>query len=281
MPRNNSNCVPEGEQFSVSCIVFNPHDNFTNLSVSWFKSTTANMSNSEMIHTSITMAMVGIPMGNCRISQNLYRDQFFVQISNFTASNDGYYWCQMSINNTFVQPSHHAFFYSSPTNCDIRHQYFRSANLDECECARYLNISSAHSLMAVTSTTISSATTLIHHETKFNTIAKKSPTVSSQSDSLALTTTATRYKIQTAATSKTSSLATTRLSTIALTVASTQQEIPIIKRSRPLVTYYVAASLSAVVLTLGALVIVLSIMYLCKFRRREPSKFYSLIVFIN
>lgn len=59
------------------------------------------------------------------------------------------------------------------------------------------------------------------------------------------------------------------LSRESLAVTTTVGEI-----SRPLITHYVTGSLSALVLLLGALVIVLLMMYLCKFRKRKPSKYF-------
>ena len=37
VPRNESNCVVEGRQLSLNCIVNNPQDNFTDLTVRWFR----------------------------------------------------------------------------------------------------------------------------------------------------------------------------------------------------------------------------------------------------
>ena len=55
---------------------------------------------------------------NC--SHELYRDTFFLTIPNFTQYKNGYYWCQLSINNTLVQPSHQAQF--SAGNCSTMNQ---------------------------------------------------------------------------------------------------------------------------------------------------------------
>lgn len=37
-PRNDSNCIPEGDQLPLNCIIHNPRKAFTNLSVRWFRS---------------------------------------------------------------------------------------------------------------------------------------------------------------------------------------------------------------------------------------------------
>ena len=78
---------------------------------------------------------------NC--SHELYRDTFFLTIPNFTQHKNGYYWCQLSINNTLVQPFHQAHF--SAGNCSIMNQpYYRLANLrlNENRCANYLDTES-------------------------------------------------------------------------------------------------------------------------------------------
>ena len=55
VPRNDSNCVPENGQFILNYIVYNPRDNFTDLTVRWFRSmdTTRDTSSTEAIATSI------------------------------------------------------------------------------------------------------------------------------------------------------------------------------------------------------------------------------------
>ena len=40
VPRNDTFCVPEGDQVDLHCVIINPHDNFANLTVTWFRSTT-------------------------------------------------------------------------------------------------------------------------------------------------------------------------------------------------------------------------------------------------
>ena len=141
VPSNDSICVPEGGQLPLNCIIYNPHDMFTNLTVTWFKSTTEDMSSYE----SITMASQGYrfisitgsvsmnPTGNC--SLELYRDSFILITNNFTTNDNGYYWCQFAINTTYAQPSHHAWFYAG-TICNP-YAYFRLTSSNELQCAEY------------------------------------------------------------------------------------------------------------------------------------------------
>lgn len=103
--------------------------------------------------TTLSNSMTDLPVENC--SRDLYRDNFDIRINHFNTSDSGYYWCQMSINNTYVQPSDHAFFCAS-TNCHDsdfqRLPYFRLAIQGEHTCARYLKVSSESPSMEVVST---------------------------------------------------------------------------------------------------------------------------------
>ena len=117
VPRNDTFCVPNGEQVNLLCGIFNPHDNFTNLTVTWFRSTTEDTSIVHEIPTTSNeynftkfISANSLSVINC--SHELYRDRFSLTILRFTQHNNGYYWCQLSINNTLVQPSHHRTHFS-------------------------------------------------------------------------------------------------------------------------------------------------------------------------
>ena len=221
VPRNDTFCVPEGEQVYLLCAIINPHDSFTNLTVTWFRSTTDDTSIFDEIPVTSKEYTLGTFISNrgdnllsvINCSRAVYRDTFSLAILNFTQNKNGYYWCQISINNTLVQPSYHAQL--SVGECSITNQpYYRLANLNENQCAQY---------------------------------------VATESDAGLITTYGS---------SETSSVSSsTRLSSV------TQQEK---ESDKPII--YVAGSLSALVLVFGALVIVLSILYLCRFRNKETSK---------
>ena len=276
IPKNEVNCVPEGESLTLTYIIFNPHDNFTNLTVTWFRSIEDDITSTFEIlstdyydhHSSSTVPVeqnLVPPVTNC--SLDIYRDTFSITLNSFTGNESGYYWCQMSINNSYVQPSHRAFFYINATNCsDTCYPYFRPAVSNEPKCANTSSVPlpvviTSKSLSLIRTPVFSSKMTII---STTNTLTTKSLTIS-----LAMTATVTQHEKSTAVSSMTLA---TRLSTAALTMTSTDLEKEISSEvSRPLITYYVAGSLSAVVLILGTLVIVLSIMYLCKFQRRKTS----------
>ena len=149
VPRNETFCVPNGEQALLNCVIFHPRDNFSNLTVTWFRSTTEDMSAfDEIPATSEEYRFINFFSGivdnslsliNC--SHELHRDTFSLTILRFTLQKNGYYWCQLSINNTLVQPSHRAHL--SAGNCSITNQSYlihRLANLrlGENKCAKYV-----------------------------------------------------------------------------------------------------------------------------------------------
>ena len=144
-----NNCVPEGRQFNLNFIIYNPHDNFTNLTVRWFRNTAATVN--MLIDDELSTTMLGdFPLsiheltGNC--SSDLYRDTFMLSIVNFTIDQNGYYWCQLVINDTYhAQPSTGAWFYAdvfNSTHCNRSQHYFKLATSNEEQCAQFINATS-------------------------------------------------------------------------------------------------------------------------------------------
>ena len=149
IPYNDDVCVPDGQQVTLTCFIINPHDNSTNLTVTWFRGTTKDISRATVIATNseghnFTTLISGtvldvLPTHNC--SRQLYRDSTFLKIKNFTRDREGYYWCQLVINNKLTQPSHRIRsiqLYAGICN-STDYQYFRSANQTESQCAKYVN----------------------------------------------------------------------------------------------------------------------------------------------
>jgi hypothetical protein len=268
VPRNDTFCVPDEEQVTLICAIVNPHDNFTNLTVTWFRSTTEDMSTFDEIPTTsegytfftFVSNEVDDSLSVINCSHELYIDRFSLTINSFTGQKNGYYWCQLSINDTLVQASHRAQF--SVGECNIMNFYYRLAkfNLNENQCALYVATVADAGLTStykVSDTSDFSVTSLTESSTT-------SPSVTQQENET------NKTFIHVATESDTES--STRLSSV------TQQE----RESDKPITY-VAGSLSALVLVFGALIIVLTILYLCKFRNREPSKSQSsmLVLAIN
>ena len=103
-----------------------------------------------------------LPTGNC--SFDLYRDIFSLIIDPFTRDRNGYYWCQLAINDTYAQRSHHAFFYTGEFNSTVcslslAYQYFRLALSSETVCAHYHNaINPSITIFSTSTSTISPLT---------------------------------------------------------------------------------------------------------------------------
>jgi hypothetical protein len=141
VPRNNSSCIPEGDQLPLNYIVHNPRDAFTNLSVQWYRSRDmsavaediADIQSTDYIFFSYIPRMSNLQR-NCT-QGTLYADTFSLIIENFITDKNGYYWCQILINGSFTQPSQRAWFYAAGNNSCVRQDpYFRSVR-DQAQCA--------------------------------------------------------------------------------------------------------------------------------------------------
>ena len=143
-PHNGSNCVHEGTQVSLTYFILNPHDNFTNLTVKWFKANNVSQYESTLDSEAITdsqgdyqfYAVNSTRNTSLRVSCNigpLYRDMFSLIINNFTSEKNGYYWCQIFVNNSGSQPSQYAWFYAADnSSCMRRNSYFVPVNPPNC-----------------------------------------------------------------------------------------------------------------------------------------------------
>ena len=232
----------------LHCVINNPHDNFTNLTVTWFRSTTEDMSEfdeipatSEEYRFSNFISGSSLSLINC--SHEIYRDTYSLLILHFTQHNNGYYWCQLSINNTLVQSSRRAHF--SVGDCNITNQgYYRLANLrlGENRCAKYVATESDTGL-----------TTKLNYE---------SPRIFSVTSSLTQLSSVTVQNVATESDSESS----TRLSSV------TQQE----KESDRLITY-IAGIFSALLLIalLGVLALALSFASYVHYQRKKTSKLHE------
>ena len=79
-------------------------------------------------------------IGNCTKSNgHLYRDTFSLIINNFTSDKNGYYWCQIFVNNSISQPSQYAWFYAADSSSCTQQSYFEIASKSEIECAVFQN----------------------------------------------------------------------------------------------------------------------------------------------
>ena len=102
----------ERSPIALNFIIYNHHDNFTNLTVRWFRNdnmSRATSSNEEISHIQNEYILFqdnasnpSLTIGNninCPAGP-LYRDFYF------SSDKNGYYWCQIVVNNSISQPSH-------------------------------------------------------------------------------------------------------------------------------------------------------------------------------
>ena len=158
---NDSNCVPENEQFTLQYIVYNLRDPFTNLTVRWFRSmdVTRAISSTEVITTNILggYADSSNVVTNSTFDTNctrglLYKDTFFLVIHNFTTDKDGYYWCQIVVNDSYLQLSQYAWFYAADSSSCKREYHFMTAPKSEIQCAE--NYTDTYTVITETTNTI-------------------------------------------------------------------------------------------------------------------------------
>ena len=92
-----------------------------------------NIQSTEYIFRNHTQGMT-ILQRNCTQGR-LYADTFALIINNFTTNKNGYYWCQIFINDSFLNPSQHTWFYAKEnTSCTQQDPYFRAIP-DRAQCA--------------------------------------------------------------------------------------------------------------------------------------------------
>ena len=141
VPRNETNCVPEGRQIVFNFIVINPHDNFTNLTVKWFRN--ADVTRAAALTEEITYIQnqyqlfhypsytPSVTIQDCTIGP-LHRDTFILLIYNFTSDNNGYYWCEIVVNGSVSQPSQYAWFYAADSSLCPLQSHFKQASIPAC-----------------------------------------------------------------------------------------------------------------------------------------------------
>ena len=194
IPQNNSNCFPEGTPISLQYIIYNPHDNFTNLLVRWYRNgnlTRASTSTNEIVasqgdyelHQNSAIEEARLNSENCSDGP-LYRDTFFLHIYNFTSHNNGYYWCQIIVNDSVLQPSQYAWFYADDSNsCAQTLSHFKNAPEPDRYYAEYhINEQTVYPISLTNSAAITS-----HHKSPTKSISLTTPPTSSTPLTIAVT----------------------------------------------------------------------------------------------
>ena len=127
--------------------------------MTWYRSTTGGRLRHEPLSDSLEEYQYrayhsltqSVMLTNC--SLNIYRDVYSIVIHNFTKEKNGYYWCQLAINNTNTQPSYRAWLYSDQTCDNSIYPYFRLGSLNEIQCAQYVSKTFPEPLTTPTSVT--------------------------------------------------------------------------------------------------------------------------------
>ena len=226
---------------SLTFAVFNPHDPFTNLTVKWFRSddvTTHTSTRKELINSSDQYQHIrrnvteAEDMDNNCCNSSIYGDDFTLAVLNFTSDMNGYYWCQIVVNNTVAQPSQYVRIYAADdSSCTQPVRIFLQTS--EPECAMFHDETSP---TAVIYTSYPPDTYEI------------SPTLSNM-----LPRTSAAFSVSTTST------VTNHASTLL-----TQPETGGMDQ-----TAYVAGSLGAFVVLLASVVIVLLLLFVCKGQKKK------------
>ena len=264
----------------------------------WFRSTTEDMSEFDKIPSTsnseeyrfinFVSGSIDNSLSLINCSHKLHRDTFLLAILRFTQHKNGYYWCQLSINNTLVQPSHRVQF--SAGNCSITNQpYYRLASLrlGENRCAKYVTtesdtgLTTTHELSGTSFVvSISSTESSTRLSTGTQQERERATYAATESDAGVTTT----YKVTVSDSSVTSLTESTRNVTTesdaGLTTRSssvTQQEE---ESDRSII--YVAETFSALLLIalMGVLVLALSFASYVHYQRKKTSKLAAWKLFI-
>ena len=140
IPKNETFYVNEGQQLSI---YYNPRDTLTNFTVNWFRSTTGEYTEAEEInmvpneYTIREMERSGSERSNTvNCTTSMYRDSFFLVIHQFNSIKDGYYWCQITINNSYLQPSQGAWYIATSLSADQGYSIMM-VSTTETQCIGY------------------------------------------------------------------------------------------------------------------------------------------------
>ena len=127
-------CNPEGSTIRWNCQVYSPHDPNTDLSVKWYRSTTEEIARErgELITEvsgkyTFSMSRATSAVNDSQsLVDGLFLDVFILTIDNFNSTvDDGYYWCQMVINDSCLEPS------------DIGHIALNPSVMNSCSISRF------------------------------------------------------------------------------------------------------------------------------------------------
>ena len=187
-PSNDSVCAIGGRALGLSCYVYNPHIPFTDFTVRWFRSdnvtSMAPLTGEQIIESHeyqhyreyANRPIHGQTFNSCS-NASIYRDAFFLVITNFTPDKNGYYWCQIVVNGTVSQPSQYVWIYAADnSSCTPPMEIFTLIPDPRCaDLQGYANRSQIHEISG-TQTTVFSGTPTVFSGTQ-TTVFSGTPTV--------------------------------------------------------------------------------------------------------
>ena len=104
----------------------------------------------------------------------LYRDVFILVIFNFTSEKNGYYWCQINVNNSISQPSQFAWFYAADSSSCTHQNHFILTS--EPQCAYFVHDKQVHATAPEENIIIPHTTTTFSEEKSTVTIPEVAST---------------------------------------------------------------------------------------------------------
>ena len=216
----------------------------------WFRSTdvTRATSSTEVIATNISGeyilirtqfpdAVISSILETNYTHSSLYKDVFHLLIPNFTTDKNGYYWCQVVINDSYLQPSQYAWFYAADRSSCTQELHFITASESEIQCAENYSSTNTCPVTSIdTSATVIAPSTVT---TYYSTFASASRVIA---PSISVTNTS----------------ATTSVPKITTMVFRMTESV-----------IYVVGAFSVLLILLGALVIILILLLVCKTQRKK------------
>ena len=182
---------------------------------------------------------------NCSAG-SLYRDTYILVIQNFTSDKNGYYWCQIYVNNSISQPSQYAWFYAADRSSCTQQSNFKLTN--EPQCA-YVHSDTNQVLITMpqeTSTVITTLTSVTVEATSTSETLEMTSKATSTSVTIEATSTSVTLEMTSKATSTSATVeATSTSATVEAT--STSETVEATSTSVTLETTSKATSTSATV----------------------------------
>ena len=186
VPRNNSECNPLHLDVVLQCGVLVPPDNYTSVTVNWYRSTAVGqvqIRNDRVLHLIDEAIATQTRELNISGVQTLFLNVYILSVHNFTSSDNGLYWCELQVNDTTLLPSPTAYVTVNGASGDpcLVDQFYINLDVSEIICAENCISNSLELPLTMTSTN-----SVIMMTPAPSTITVSSPTTPTTSDMLAI-----------------------------------------------------------------------------------------------